>query len=131
MCSAGIRSEPMNTEFEKRLESFPFTEIEHKWTEKDSILYALGLGFGYDPMDANQLPFVFEEARGFSAVPTMAVVLAAPGFWARNPQSGIEWQKVLHGEQGWSSFAPCPHPVMFVRAPVWCAYSTRGPEKVH
>ncbi len=98
----------MTADFEKHLKSYPFEEIEQRWSDKDSILYALGLGFGHDPLDAAQLPFVFEEAPGFSAVPTMAVVLAGPGFWARNEDTGIIWQKVLHGEQGMELFRPLP-----------------------
>ena len=98
----------MTADFEKHLKSYPFEEIEQSWSDKDSILYALGLGFGHDPSDPAQLPFVFEEAEGFSAVPTMAVVLAGPGFWARNDDTGIVWQKVLHGEQGMELFRPLP-----------------------
>jgi acyl dehydratase len=66
------------------------------------------LGLGADPLDTNQLRYVFEEAEGFAALPTMAVVLAGPGFWARDPNSGISWQQVLHGEQEIELHAPVP-----------------------
>lgn len=85
-----------------------FPEKEQSYSSRDVILYALGLGFGADPMDEAQLRFVFEEAEGFAAVPTMAVVMAGPGFWVREPDSGIAWQKVLHGEQGLEIHAPMP-----------------------
>ena len=76
-----------------------FEDVEQTYSVRDSIIYALGLGFGHDPLDESQLPFLFEEAD-FCAVPTFSVVLAGPGFWAREPDTGIVWQKVLHGEQG-------------------------------
>ena len=75
-----------------------FEDVEQTYTVRDSIIYALGLGFGHDPLDESQLPYLFEEAD-FAAVPTFSVVLASPGFWAREPDTGIVWQKVLHGEQ--------------------------------
>jgi acyl dehydratase len=75
-----------------------FEDVEQTYSVRDSIIYALGLGFGHDPLDESQLPFLFEEAD-FNAVPTFSVVLAGPGFWAREPDTGIVWQKVLHGEQ--------------------------------
>lgn len=80
-----------------KLKSWPFPEFEHAYAQRDTILYALGLGFGADPMDESQLRFVYE--KDLLAVPTMAVVLGYPGFWVRNPDSGIDWVKVLHGEQ--------------------------------
>ena len=83
-----------------KLLNWPFKQVEQAYTAKDSILYALGLGLGADPLDERQLDFVWEEAEGFSALPTMAAVLAGPGFWVRDPESGIDWVKVLHGEQG-------------------------------
>jgi len=85
----------------------PFPEVEQTYTAKDTILYALGIGMGYDPLDEKQLNYVYEEAD-FCAVPTMAVVLAGPGFWARDPDTGIVWQKVLHGEQGLEIHKPLP-----------------------
>lgn len=91
-----------------KLMNWPFGQVEQTYTAKDSILYALGLGLGADPLDTDQLRYVFEEAAGFAALPTMAVVLAGPGFWARDPNSGISWQKVLHGEQEIVLHAPVP-----------------------
>jgi acyl dehydratase len=89
------------------VKNWPFPEVEHTYTEKDSILYALGLGYGADPMDENQLQFVFEEPE-LVAVPTMAVVLAIPGFWMRDPKAGVDWVKLLHGEQGLVVHKPLP-----------------------
>jgi acyl dehydratase len=82
-----------------KLKAWPFRPVEQRYTARDTILYALGLGLGADPMDEAQLRFTFEEAEGFAALPTMPVVLGSPGFWSRDPESGITWQKVLHGEQ--------------------------------
>ena len=91
-----------------KLMAWPFGQVEQSYTAKDSILYALGLGLGADPLDSDQLRYTFEEADGFAALPTMAVVLAGPGFWARDPNSGIAWQKVLHGEQEIELHGPVP-----------------------
>lgn len=90
-----------------KLFSWPFKMIEQTYTVRDAIIYALGIGFGYDPIDEGQLDFLFEE-REFMAVPTMAAVLCAPGFWVRNPESGIDWEKVLHGEQTVELHQPLP-----------------------
>ncbi len=80
-----------------RLMARPFPERRHSFTRQDSILYALGIGLGGDPVDAGQLQFVYED--GLRAFPTMAVVLGYPGFWMRDPDSGIDWVRVVHGEQ--------------------------------
>lgn len=82
-----------------KLKAWPFRPVEQRYAARDTILYALGLGLGADPMEEEQLRFTFEEAKGFAALPTMPVVLGSPGFWSRDPRSGITWQKVLHGEQ--------------------------------
>lgn len=88
----------MAINYEKIL-NWPFEAVEQTYTANDSILYALGLGLGANPLDESELNFVFEEADKFAALPTMAVVLAGPGFWVRDPESGVDWKKVLHGEQ--------------------------------
>lgn len=84
-----------------------FPDVTQSYTVRDSILYALGVGFGLDPLDRADLPFVFEEPA-LQAVPTMAVVLGGPGFWLRNPRTGVDWTKVLHGEQGLVLHKPLP-----------------------
>lgn len=90
------------------LKAREFPEIRQSYTSRDTILYALGIGLGADPMDESQVRFTFEEAEGFAALPTMAAVMAAQGFWLREPDTGVTWQQVLHGEQRLSIHAPLP-----------------------
>jgi acyl dehydratase len=71
---------------------------EQTYTEKDCILYALGIGFGHDPMNEDELPFVYE--KNLKVLPTVGTVLGHPGFWARNSDTGIDWVRVVNGEQG-------------------------------
>jgi acyl dehydratase len=87
--------------------NWPFEPIEHTYDFRDTILYALGVGLGSNPLDEAQLPFVFEEPE-LKALPTMAVVLAYPGFWIRDPKTGVDWVKILHGEQGLTIHNPLP-----------------------
>lgn len=82
------------------LKARDFGVIRQSYTERETMLYALSLGLGNDPLDAAALPFVYEGLEGgLRALPTQAVVLGYPGFWAREPDTGIDWVKLLHGEQ--------------------------------
>jgi acyl dehydratase len=81
-----------------KLLSLDIPEVLHTYTEKDAILYALGLGLGHDPCNADELPFVYEKS--IKLLPTFAVVLGWPGFWARDLDTGIDWVKLVAGEQG-------------------------------
>ena len=47
------------------------------YTDKDVMLYALGIGMGADPMDEKELAFVYE--KGLKVVPTAATVLMSGG----------------------------------------------------
>ena len=38
-----------------RLLALDIPDVEHAYTEKDAILYALGLGLGHDPIDEAEL----------------------------------------------------------------------------
>ena len=81
-----------------------FPELERSYSWRDSILYALGLGIGANPLDARELRYVYEQ--GLHAVPTMAVVLGHPGFWVSEPDTGIDFRSVVHGEQSLTIHAP-------------------------
>ena len=78
------------------LKRWEFAPQTIAYTRDDSILYALSLGYGADPLDESELPFVQE--LGQKAVPSIFTVLGAPGTWASDPRSGIAWRRILHGE---------------------------------
>lgn len=90
----------------EKLLALQFPEIRQSYTWRDSVLYALGTGYGIDATDERQLRFV-DETR-LKAVPTMANVLAYPGFWMRDLDTGIDWVKVVHGEQAMRLHGPLP-----------------------
>lgn len=89
------------------LKALPPLEIDHSYTERDTILYALGVGVGVAATENPEyLRFVYE--KDLVALPTMAVTLAYPGFWAKDPKYGITWQKLLQGEQSIELHRPLP-----------------------
>lgn len=93
----------------QHLKQRPFAPVQQDYTQRDTQLYALSLGLGNDPLDASALPFVYEGAAGgLQALPTMAVVLGYPGFWAKEDDTGIDWVKLLHGEQRMRIHQPLP-----------------------
>lgn len=86
--------------------SYPVPEVVQDLSVRDTILYALSVGLGADPMDLDQLRFVYED--GLQALPTMAVVLGYSGFWLGRPDTGVDMVKVVHGEQGLRIHKPLP-----------------------
>ncbi len=78
-------------------------ELPGGYTDRDSLLYAVAIGMGRDPLDANELPYVCESV-GNKVVPTAATVLTTT-----HPKEGaqtmpplmakINFALVLHGEQ--------------------------------
>ena len=79
-------------------------DVLHDVTERDAILYALGVGLGHDPMDENHLAFVTEQ--NLKTLPTFACVLGYTPFWLR--EAGIDFPKAVHGEQGVVIHRPIP-----------------------
>jgi len=87
-----------------RLMALEIPPAEQSYDAKDCMLYALGIGLGHDPMNEDELPFVYE--KNLKVLPTMAAVLGYVGFWARDRDTGIDWVKMVNGEQGVTLHAP-------------------------
>ena len=75
---------------------FPVRDFEY--TAKDTILYALGVGAGAEWLSPAHLPFVYEKV--LKLIPSQSSVIAFPGAWMTEPEFGINYSLVLHGEQG-------------------------------
>lgn len=71
-------------------------DFSARYTDRDTMLYALGVGMGADPMNLAELPFVYEN--GLKAIPTMATVIAW-GAGGLTGAMGINYLMVVHGEQ--------------------------------
>mgnify|MGYP001296077623 CR=1 FL=1 len=96
---------PASFDYE-RLKRWPFDDVRTTYGPKETMLYALALGAGRDPLDERALRYVFE--RDLVALPTMAVTLGYPGSWMDHPDSGIDYRKVVHGENRLTVHKPLP-----------------------
>jgi acyl dehydratase len=73
------------------------------WSDRETMLYALGIGLGADPMSETELPFVHEKE--LKAVPTLATVVA----WGSGPGAlGVNYMLVVHGAQKVELHQPMP-----------------------
>ena len=88
----------------KKLLALQIPDVEHTYGPKDCMLYALGLGLGQDPMNEDELAFVYE--KNLKVLPTFGVMLGYAAYWLRRPEIGVTWEKVVHGEQGLTLHAP-------------------------
>jgi len=90
----------------QRLLDWSLPEVRQTYSVRDSQLYALAVGLGADPVNTRQLPFVYEQAP--QALPMQAVVLGYPGFWMKDPATGVDWVRLVHAEQGLTLHRPLP-----------------------
>jgi len=90
-----------------RLMQFSPPSARQVLNPRDIAFYALSIGMGHDPCDARQLPFV-DPLRGPVVMPAMVLVMAHPGFYLADPESGVDPKAVLHVEQEFALIAPLP-----------------------
>src|SRR3569623_1034576 len=79
-------------------------DVAQTYGPKDCILYALGVGLGQDPMDENELAFVYE--KNLKVLPTFPVVQGYSAYAFKRPALGITWTHVVHGEHAVRIHAP-------------------------
>ena len=87
-----------------KLLAWPFAPVEQRYEERDTILYALGLGLGAEPTDPRQLRFVYEKE--LQALPSMGVILGHPGFWLSDPRTGADWRRLVRSAFAWRGLFP-------------------------
>lgn len=86
------------------LMSTRFTNRSTHYSDIDVMLYALAVGFGGNPLDEKELPYVFEN-RSLKIVPTMASVLTPGNLLA---DCGLDYSLLLLGEQKLDLYRPLP-----------------------
>lgn len=72
--------------------------------DRETMLYAIGVGMGRDPYDPEELRYVFEK-DGLRTVPSMATVLTRTNLLEG---CGYDYTKVVHGEQRLTLHRPLP-----------------------
>ena len=84
---------------------YEFDSTSFEYTPHDLALYASTVGAGTDPLDQDDLRYVYEShAKGFRAVPSYAVIPAINEFFRRAeagekaPGLAYGFDRVLHGE---------------------------------
>lgn len=98
---------------------------EFTYTDRETMLYALGVGMGRDPMNADELRFVYEN--DLKTIPTMASVIA----WGQSTigQAGINYLMVVHGEQRLTMHRPLPASATIISDERVVAAVDKGPGK--
>jgi len=102
-------SEGKSVDLSKAL-AHSFDPTPFEFTEKDVILYALGVGEGEDPLDDTQLKFTYENHPEFQPLPTYAVCfpLSVTSQIISTPGLSFNPMMLLHGEQYLELKAPIP-----------------------
>jgi acyl dehydratase len=92
----------------ERLRRWRIADAHQLLTRLDTAFYALSTGFGADPLDRAILPFVDPAHPDLRASPSMALVLAYPGFWIADPALEVDAARVLHLDQAIAIERPLP-----------------------
>ena len=93
----------MAIDYEKIM-SLQTKDQEFSYSDRETMLYGLGIGFANNPLNDEELKFVYE--RDLKTVPSMATVIS----WGAGNmrESGINYLLVLHGEQRLKMYEPLP-----------------------
>jgi acyl dehydratase len=104
--------------------SLEFPEVEQTYSERDTILYALGVGAGSGAAYASELAMVYEE--NLTVIPSMAVTLAYPGFWYRDLTPGLDYLRTVHASERFEIHRPLPVAGTVVARPRIVAIHDKG-----
>jgi acyl dehydratase len=89
----------------EKLLSYAIPQGRQVLAPRDAALYALSIGMGRDPLDQAELDFI-DVNRALRVVPSMAFVLAHPGFWFADPATSIDASGILHADQSLELLKP-------------------------
>jgi acyl dehydratase len=90
----------------ERLLTLQLPDRRQGFSRKDAIFYALSIGIGTDPLDPDQLKFVYEKQ--LQAFPAIAHILAMETDWIFDPANGLDLTRLLHLDSGLTMHQPLP-----------------------
>lgn len=82
-----------------RVMAYRIPDVRRRWTRRDAALYAISVGMACDPLDEGRLRYVDPGREDFAVLPSAATIVGHPGHWHRDPASGMEPARGVHGEQ--------------------------------
>ncbi|MCL4871323.1 MAG: MaoC family dehydratase N-terminal domain-containing protein [Anaerolineae bacterium] len=94
----------------RQVVGYSFPPLQFAYSQRDVALYALGVGAAADPLDPEELKFVYELSPAFTPLPTMAVTFPfdAIGNLMNVPGMRFNPMMLLHGEQELDLLRPLP-----------------------
>lgn len=88
----------------EKLISLRSENVPYRYEERDTLLYALSIGMGRDPLNEDELHYLYESYQ-LRTVPTQAIVVARQRLiW----DVGLDINKMLNGEQTLTFHRPLP-----------------------
>jgi acyl dehydratase len=87
-----------------RLKALRVENMAFSYAPRDAMLYALSVGMGRDPLDAQELRYVFEK-EPLKVVPSLACVVSRTNLLL---DVGLDRTRVVHGEQALWLHRPLP-----------------------
>ena len=96
-----------------------------RYGDQETMLYALGVGLGRDPLDDNELAYVFERDT-LKTVPSMGAVLGRVPLLL---DCGCDYSRVLHAEQHLTLHRPLPSAAELIADVRVVEAYDKGPEK--
>ena len=80
-------------------------DLQTSYCDTETMLYALSVGLGRNPVDPKALRYVFEQGQPLKTLPSLATVLVPDMF---PPDLGWDYRQVLHVEQRLQLYRPLP-----------------------
>lgn len=108
-----------------QVKGYQFPLKQFVYNERDVSLYALGIGAAADPMDTDELKFVYELSPRFVPLPTMAVTFPFDAIGTITSVPGMQFNPMmlLHGEQRLELLRPLPtHATLTNQATIRAVY---------
>lgn len=96
----------------KKILAAPPVEAPFSYGARDTMLHALGIGLGMDPLDQDQLRYVYEDGAGLRVFPTQSTVLGWVDLFRdrrfNDPSWGLDANRMVVGQLAFRAIEPLP-----------------------